>query len=116
MDAWTVCVHTALRGPIRAPPRGHLKRAHTLDSNVSRRQQRMIKNRESASLSRKKKKEYLLTLESRLKVALSENEKLKNENGTLKRQLEVCLKGEQNLSSQQGPVRVAGTCWASLQR
>ncbi|CAH1786836.1 unnamed protein product [Owenia fusiformis] len=85
-----------------APPAGKMliqatsQNHNENDLKVVKRQQRMIKNRESASLSRKRKKEYVGSLEERLAQSYEENQRLKEENDKLKQRLSV-LQGENEM-------------------
>lgn len=53
----------------------------------------MIKNRESACLSRKKKKEYVTALENTIAELNRENQKLKQENAVLREKVSQLEKG-----------------------
>ncbi|XP_050424739.1 cyclic AMP-dependent transcription factor ATF-6 alpha isoform X2 [Adelges cooleyi] len=57
--------------------------------NAIKRHQRMIRNREAASLSRKKKKEYVTSLEEKVNMLQKENLELKIENSSLKERLKI---------------------------
>ncbi|KRK05130.1 uncharacterized protein LOC6539177 isoform X2 [Drosophila yakuba] len=61
--------------------------SHTINEKIYKKHQRMIKNRESASLSRKKRKEYVVSLETRINNLEKECKGLTAENDTIRDQL-----------------------------
>ncbi|KFB42990.1 AGAP008832-PA-like protein [Anopheles sinensis] len=61
----------------------------TIDEKLLKKHQRMIKNRQSAYMSRVKKKEYVTSLEDRIQTLTSENEQLRVENANLLERLKV---------------------------
>ncbi|ODM99762.1 Cyclic AMP-dependent transcription factor ATF-6 beta [Orchesella cincta] len=73
--------------PALKSSRGRSASHDSPDVQALKRHIRMIRNRESASLSRKKKKEYVTTLEQRLKEVEMENAQLRQENQLLKTRL-----------------------------
>ncbi|XP_065916897.1 cyclic AMP-dependent transcription factor ATF-6 alpha-like [Dysidea avara] len=68
-------------------------------SQLSKRQQKMLKNRQSSSLSRQRKKEYVSTLEAQLSEAAKKNNALIKENEALRVKVKQLEKDNQLLQT-----------------
>jgi hypothetical protein len=77
-------VHPPLVVP-RKISRGRHSSVESVELAALKRHIRMIRNRESASLSRKKKKEYVVGLEERIRELEHENQTLRRENELLRK-------------------------------
>uniref|UniRef100_A0A1Q3FGC8 Putative bzip transcription factor atf6 n=1 Tax=Culex tarsalis TaxID=7177 RepID=A0A1Q3FGC8_CULTA len=75
--------------PVVPPPPKLVSNGSSVDDRALKRHQRMIKNRESAFLSRVRKKEYVTSLEQQIDNLQQENQYLKNENIQLLEKLKL---------------------------
>lgn len=82
------------------PPPKLVSNGSSVDDRAFKRHQRMIKNRESAFLSRVRKKEYVTSLEQQIDNLQQENQYLKNENLQLLEKLKLrCSCGAATISN-----------------
>jgi len=79
-----------------------------IDIDLIKKQSRMIRNRESACLSRKRKKEYMQTLEERLAEMANKNDELKKENQELRDKILV-LETENRVLKEQQSIKIVDT-------
>jgi len=77
----------ALKPPFCGTPTSNSISDSKMEAEMIKKQQRMIKNRESANQSRRKKKMHVANLENQIEICTKKNVDLQNENQMLKEQI-----------------------------